>query len=82
MKTAISVPDETFTRAERRARMLGMTRSQFYTQAAQRYLAQLDAESLTGQIDAAIGMIGSDESSELASATGRRTLRKAGEDDW
>lgn len=82
MKTAISVPDDTFTRAEQRARALGITRSQFYTQAAQRYLEQLDADSLTGQIDAAIEMIGPEESNDLASAAGRRVLGQADEDDW
>jgi predicted nucleic acid-binding protein len=82
MKTAISVPDDTFTRAEQRARMLGITRSEFYTQAAQRYLDQLDAESLTRRIDEAIDLVGPDESSALASAAARRTLERAGEDDW
>lgn len=43
----------TFTRVEQRAKALGMTRSQFYTHAAQRYLDQLDFESLAGQINAA-----------------------------
>lgn len=82
MKTAISVPDETFARAEQRAQTLGITRSQFYTQAAQRYLEQLDAESLTRQIDAAIEMIGAEESNDLASAAGRRVLGQAAEGDW
>jgi hypothetical protein len=82
MKTAISVPDDTFTLAEQRAKTLGITRSQFYTQAARRYLEQLDAESITRQIDAAIDVIGPDESSDLASAVGRHVLRQAGEDDW
>jgi hypothetical protein len=82
VKTAISVPDDTFTRAEQRARALGITRSQFYTQAAKRYLDQLDAESLTGQIDAAIDTVGPDESNDLASAAGRQVLGQADEDDW
>jgi hypothetical protein len=77
VKTAISVPDDTFTRADQRARTLGITRSQFYTQAAQRYLEQLDAE-----IDAAIDMIGPDESNDLASAAGRRVLADPDEGDW
>jgi hypothetical protein len=82
VKTAISVPDDTFARAEQRARTLGITRSQFYTRAAQRYLEQLDAESLTRQIDAAIEMIGPEESNDLASAAGRRVLGQADEGDW
>jgi len=82
VKTAISVPDDTFTRAEQRAQTLGITRSQFYTQAAQRYLEQLDAESLTRQVDAAIDMVGPDESNSLASAAGRRVLAEPDQDDW
>ncbi|OLB79807.1 MAG: CopG family transcriptional regulator [Actinobacteria bacterium 13_2_20CM_2_71_6] len=81
MKTAISIPDETFERAEERAASLGMSRSEFFTRAAQRYLDQLDEESLTGRIDAAIALVGDDDSAEVAVAAGRRYLRAA-EDDW
>lgn len=62
--------------------MLGITRSQFYSRAAQRYLDELDAESLARRIDEAIDMIGADRSGTLASAAGRRRLERAGEDDW
>jgi metal-responsive CopG/Arc/MetJ family transcriptional regulator len=81
MKTAISVPDETFKEAERRAASLGMSRSEFFTRAAQRYLEQLDEESLTGRIDAALTLVGPDDSADDAVAVGRRNLRAA-EDDW
>jgi metal-responsive CopG/Arc/MetJ family transcriptional regulator len=81
MKTAISVPDETFTKAEQQAAALGISRSDFFTRAAQRYLNQLEAESLSGQIDAALELIGTDESAESAVAAGHRRLA-AVEDDW
>jgi len=81
MKTAISVPDETFEQAEQRAADLGMSRSEFFTRAAQHYLQQLDAESLTGRIDAAIELTGLDESAEIAAGAGRRRLAQA-EDGW
>jgi metal-responsive CopG/Arc/MetJ family transcriptional regulator len=80
MKTAISVPDETFERATRRASDLGMSRSEFFTRAAQRYLQQLDAESVTEQIDAAVEAVGTDDSARAAVAAGRRRLTRA--DDW
>ncbi|QTE29252.1 CopG family transcriptional regulator [Pengzhenrongella sicca] len=54
MKTAISVPDDTFEKATRRAHDLGMSRSEFFTRAAARYLDELDAESVTRQIDLAL----------------------------
>jgi metal-responsive CopG/Arc/MetJ family transcriptional regulator len=81
MKTAISVPDETFAQVERHAKALGMTRSQFYTTAARRYLDQLEAESLTGQINAIVDLVGVDESNIAASTAGRRLLDRT-EEVW
>jgi Ribbon-helix-helix protein, copG family. len=81
VKTAISIPDETFEQAEECASALGMSRSEFFTRAAQNYLELLAAESLTAQIDAAIDLAGTDESTVLAAAAGLRRLAQ-GEDDW
>lgn len=82
MKTAISLPDETFDRVSRRAAELGMSRSEFFARAAQRYLDQLDAESLTSQIDGALDALAdTDQTQDAAVAVGRRVL--ADEDnDW
>lgn len=75
MKTAISLPDETFDRASDRARRLGMSRSEFFARAAESYLDQLDAEVLTDRINEALESIGADDSSSLdAVAAGRRHL--------
>jgi metal-responsive CopG/Arc/MetJ family transcriptional regulator len=75
MKTAISLPDETFDRASRRAKELGMSRSEFFARAAANYLDELDAKSLTAQMDAALDLIGdTDESTELAVDAGHRVL--------
>ncbi len=54
MKTAISVPDETFARVDEAAARLGVSRSEFYARAAERWLAQLEASSVTDGIDAAL----------------------------
>lgn len=81
MKTAISIPDDTFRRAEERAASLGISRSEFFAQAARQYLDQLDAESLVGRIDAAVELAGADESNVFAVGAGHRRLI-AGEDDW
>jgi hypothetical protein len=54
VKTAISIPDETFARAQQQASALGMSRSEFFTRAVRRYLGQLEAESLTARIDLAL----------------------------
>jgi metal-responsive CopG/Arc/MetJ family transcriptional regulator len=82
MKTAISLPDDTFDRASRRAAELGMSRSEFFARAAQRYLDELDAESTTRQIDLALQTcVDLDESSEDAVDAGRRTLDESDE-EW
>ena len=78
---AISLPDETFDRASRRAKELGMSRSEFFARAAVNYLDELDAKSLTAQMDAALDLIGeADESTELAVDAGRRVLGDT--DEW
>lgn len=82
MKTAISVSDDTFERVRRTASELGMSRSEFFARAAQRYLDELDAQSLTGQIDSALERLDrTDESQTNAVAAGRRILESL-EDQW
>ena len=80
VKTAISVPDETFEKASRRAQDLGMSRSEFFSRAAARYLDELDTESVTRQIDAAVDALGLDDSSSAAVGAGRRALEAQA--DW
>lgn len=80
MKTAISLPDDTFDQATRRARELGISRSEFFARAARRYLDELASHSLTEQVDEALRVAGADESGPAAVAAGRRRL--ASEDDW
>lgn len=82
MKTAISVSDETFDRVTRTASDLGMSRSEFFARAAQRYLDELDAQSLTGQINSAMEHLnGADEALAAAVAAGHRVL-DAVDDEW
>ena len=80
MKTAISLPDDTYEKATRQAAELGISRSEFFARAARRYLDELARESLTEQIDEALASAGSDDSSAMAAAAGRARL--ASEDDW
>lgn len=80
VKTAISVPDDTFERVDRRAAELGLSRSQFYATAATRYLEELDRSSFTARINEALELVGDDEDSAAAVAHSRRRL--AEDDDW
>jgi antitoxin MazE6 len=80
VKTAISVPDETFEQATRKAAELGISRSEFFARAARRYLDELAERSLTQQVDEALQMAGRDDSAAAAAAAGRQRL--AAGDDW
>lgn len=80
VKTAISVPDDTFEQATRQAAELGISRSEFFARAARRYLNELASRSLTEQVNQALQAAGSDESAVAATAAGRRLL--AAGDDW
>jgi Arc/MetJ family transcription regulator len=80
MKTAISVPDDTFEQATRQAAELGISRSEFFARAARRYLDELAARSLTQQVNDALQAAGDDDSATAAVHAGRELLA-AGE-DW
>jgi metal-responsive CopG/Arc/MetJ family transcriptional regulator len=54
MKTAISLPDETFERVERAARKMGVSRSEFFARAAERWLDALDDNGTTDAVNRAI----------------------------
>lgn len=82
MKTAISLPGDTLERVSRRANDLGMSRSEFFARAANRYLEQLDAASVTKQLNAALERLGeTDESNEAAAQAGRQLLLEVS-DEW
>ena len=54
MKTAISIPDEVFAQAERAAKRLGLSRSEFFTRAAEAMARQVVAGDVTARINAAL----------------------------
>jgi metal-responsive CopG/Arc/MetJ family transcriptional regulator len=68
VKTAISVPDETFQRVEQAAKRLGVSRSQFYARAAQSWLDALEDEDTTEAINRAVEEIPSDSAFTDAAA--------------
>ena len=79
VKTAISLPDDTYEQATRRAAELGISRSEFFARAARNYLDQLASQSLTQQIDEAL-QAGDDDSNAAAAAAGHSYLAR--QDDW
>jgi metal-responsive CopG/Arc/MetJ family transcriptional regulator len=54
VKTAISLPDETYRRVERAAKRLGVSRSEFFARAAERWLDALDDDATTEAINRAL----------------------------
>jgi metal-responsive CopG/Arc/MetJ family transcriptional regulator len=54
MKTAISVPDETFHRVDDAARRMGVSRSEFFSRAAERWLDTLEGDDVTEAINRAL----------------------------
>jgi hypothetical protein len=79
VKTAISLPDDIYEQATRRAAELGISRSEFFARAARSYLDELASHSLTQQINQAL-QTASDDSNAAAAIAGRGFL--AGQDDW
>jgi metal-responsive CopG/Arc/MetJ family transcriptional regulator len=80
MKTAISLPDEIYEQATRRAAELGISRSEFFARAARRYLGELAEDSRTQQTDEAPEAAGQDHSAAAAVAAGRARLDT--DEDW
>jgi metal-responsive CopG/Arc/MetJ family transcriptional regulator len=77
MKTAISLPDETFARVEATAAKLGVSRSEFFARAAERWLDDLDGEAATAAIDAALDEARQD--TDFVSAAAAATAERS---DW
>ena len=82
MKTAISVPDGTFERASKRAKDLGMSRSEFFSRAAARYLDELDGESVTRQVDLVVDALAGEDGSAADAVSGGHQLLTDAADDW
>lgn len=57
MKTAISLPDGTFRRVDDAARRLGVSRSEFFARAAERWLDSLDEDGTTDAINLALSRL-------------------------
>ncbi|WP_264670652.1 hypothetical protein [Arthrobacter sp. VKM Ac-2550] len=81
MKTAVSLPDKTFERAEALAKAQGLGWSEFVSRAVDRYADELERSSLTTRIDAAIARSGIDDESTIAVGASRSTL-SADAEDW
>ena len=77
MKTAISMPDEVFRRAEAAAKRLGMSRSELFTRAAVEFLRAHQTADIKQSYDRAFAEPESDgRLAEHRRRAARATLRK------
>jgi metal-responsive CopG/Arc/MetJ family transcriptional regulator len=60
MKTAISLPDDTFRRVDRAAKRLGLSRSQLFVRAAENWLDALEDDGTTATINRALAGLPAD----------------------
>lgn len=58
MKTAVSIPDSLFERAEALAQRLGKSRSQVYREALADYVARREPDAVTGSLDEVVDGLG------------------------
>lgn len=80
MKTAISLPDELFERIERRAAELGLSRSEFFQQAARAFLEQQRDDDVSAALDAVFG--DDPERGRLDELLGQMQWISVGRDEW
>ena len=75
-KTAISLPDDTFERVERAAKKIGVSRSELFARAAERWLDALDDDQTTDAINRAIAGLPDDHAFTNAAATALARARE------
>lgn len=76
MKTAISLPDEVFRKADRLAKRLGKSRSELYREAVTEYLRRREPDIVREEMDRVADKIGVAPEGFLAAA-GRRVLEQS-----
>ena len=73
MKTAISIPDDVFERAERAAKRMGLSRSELFTRAVREFLSARDRAAVKASYDEAFA----DGDEKAIARFRRRAVRKA-----
>jgi metal-responsive CopG/Arc/MetJ family transcriptional regulator len=71
VKTAVSIPDVLFEAADRAARRLGLSRSELYARALERFLSDEPDDAITARLDDVYAGEASALDDELASAQRR-----------
>jgi mRNA interferase MazF len=78
MKTAVSVPDDLFRKAEAAARRLKVSRSQFYATALAEFLSRQKADAITERLNEFY----SQKPAKLDAALRRAQMKSVAKDAW
>lgn len=76
MKTAVSIPDNVFKKAERLARRLKKSRSELFSNALSEYVARHAPDHVTEAMDKVCAEVGL-ETDEFISVASRRVLERS-----
>ncbi len=76
MKTAVSIPNDVFDRAERLARRAKKSRSQLFSEALKEYVARHAPEEVTDAMDRVCAELG-DPADPFVSSAARRVLERS-----
>ena len=76
MKTAVSIPDEVFERAERLVKRSGRSRSDVYSAALKEYVDRHGSDDVTEAMNHVCDAIG-DERDAFTTAAARRVLERS-----
>jgi metal-responsive CopG/Arc/MetJ family transcriptional regulator len=76
MKTAVSIPDDLFRRADELARRLGKSRSEVYREALAEYVFRREPRSVTASLDALADELASQQDPWLPEV-GRKMLARS-----
>ncbi len=79
MKTAISLPDNLFKAADKAARRLGISRSELYQRAIERYLQQQGGDVVREALDNVYGKASNRDIDPLITAAGEQLLK---DENW
>ena len=75
MKTAVSIPDDVFQKAERFAKRANRSRSEVFAAALREYVSRHSPDEITYAMDRVCSELG-EQGDEFVSAAGQRLLRK------
>lgn len=77
MKTAVSIPDQLFRRAEELAQRLGKSRSQIYREALAEYVFRREPRSVTTALDEVVDGHAAEGADRWLDEAGRRVLERS-----